>query len=165
MRSWWRHEQQSIRMPLATVSHHSFGKVDTAHDSPRSQKTVTRTEAAGTQYFSVDDEDLLAAGERPAAQEKVERHSANVMELLPLVGPVSLQGSALVDFFKRITVEPMVEQVTDVPKISYDLDGRRADGEANFSGRSRASCDCCKFTGAPSAALSSVAAASFARAR
>ena len=32
MRSWWRLQQPSIRMVLATVLHHSVGKVDTAHD-------------------------------------------------------------------------------------------------------------------------------------
>ena len=29
MRSWFRHEQQSIRMALATVLHHSYDRVDT----------------------------------------------------------------------------------------------------------------------------------------
>ena len=111
-----------------TMSHHSFVSVDTAHDAPRSQKTATRTEGAGAQYFSLDDEELLAAGRRPAAlawpqgQHKVERHIANVMEFLPsgpnLDGPVSVQGSELVDFFKGIIVESVIEQVIDIPKIS-----------------------------------------------
>ena len=37
MRSWWRHAQQSIRMAMATVVHHSFGPVHTksaAGDGP-----------------------------------------------------------------------------------------------------------------------------------
>ena len=42
LRSWWRHEQQSIAL-LATVSHHSHPKVDTANDGLRAQKTVTST--------------------------------------------------------------------------------------------------------------------------
>ena len=36
-----RHEQQSIRMALATVMHHSF-KVHTENGAPRSQTTATR---------------------------------------------------------------------------------------------------------------------------
>ena len=123
MRSWWRREQQSIRTVLATVSHHSFGRVDTAHGPLRSQKAATRTEAAGAQYFSLDDEELRVAGERPAALAQLrERHIAIVMEFFPFVpilgGPVSLQGNALVDFIKGIIVEPVIEQVIEVPKIS-----------------------------------------------
>ena len=43
LRSWWRHEQQSIAAVLATVSHHSYRKVDTAYDGQRSQKIGTST--------------------------------------------------------------------------------------------------------------------------
>ena len=44
LRSWWRHEQQSIAAALATVMHHSSGKVHTANRAPRSQKLATRAE-------------------------------------------------------------------------------------------------------------------------
>ena len=44
MRSWWRHELQSIRMDMVAVSHHSFVEVDTSHDAPV-------TEVAGAQFF------------------------------------------------------------------------------------------------------------------
>ena len=76
MRSWWRHNQQSICMVMSTVSHHSFGKVH------------TRTEAVGAQYFFLDDEVSPPPGRRkvalaePRGQEKVERDIANVMEML-----------------------------------------------------------------------------------
>ena len=43
LRSWWRHEQQSIAAVLATVSHHSYPQVDTAYDGLRAQRTVTST--------------------------------------------------------------------------------------------------------------------------
>ena len=43
LRSWLRHEQQSIAAVLATVTHHSFGKVGTASGVLRNQKTATRT--------------------------------------------------------------------------------------------------------------------------
>ena len=45
LRPWWRHEQQSIAAVLATVSHHSYPKVDTANDGLRAQKTVTSSGA------------------------------------------------------------------------------------------------------------------------
>ena len=43
LRSWLRHEQQTVAAVLATVSHHSYPKVDTAHDGLRAQRTVTST--------------------------------------------------------------------------------------------------------------------------
>ena len=45
MRSWFRHEQQSIRMALATVLHHSYGRVHTEYGALRSQNTATRVRA------------------------------------------------------------------------------------------------------------------------
>ena len=41
LRSWWRHEQQTVAEVLATVTHHSLSKVGTANDAPRGQRTVT----------------------------------------------------------------------------------------------------------------------------
>ena len=43
LRSFWRHEQMAVQMVLATVTHHSFGKVGTAHAALRGQKQGTRT--------------------------------------------------------------------------------------------------------------------------
>ena len=34
LRSWWRHEQQTVAAVLATVTHHSHSKVGTAYDAP-----------------------------------------------------------------------------------------------------------------------------------
>ena len=47
MRSWFRHEQQSIRMALATALHHSFDKVHAEHGAPRSQTIATRVGEEG----------------------------------------------------------------------------------------------------------------------
>ena len=44
LRSWLRHEQQSIAAVLASVTHHSFRKVGTASGVLRNQKTATRTD-------------------------------------------------------------------------------------------------------------------------
>ena len=64
LRSWWRHEQQSIAAVLATVTHHSFDKVGTANAALRGQKTGTSTRGpAAAEYFSLsDDEGVLAGG-------------------------------------------------------------------------------------------------------
>ena len=43
LRSFWRHEQMAVQMVLATVTHHSFGKVGTTHAALRGQKQGTRT--------------------------------------------------------------------------------------------------------------------------
>ena len=45
-----RHEQQSIRMALATVMHHSY-KVHTENGAPRGQTTATRTGEEGHEHF------------------------------------------------------------------------------------------------------------------
>ena len=96
--------------------------------------TVTRTEAAGTQCFSLDDEEPLAAGERPAAlaeprgHEKVMRHIANVMEYMPVVQILDVPVPQMVDSVPvtdRILQHNMdqiggyvVEQLVVVPKLS-----------------------------------------------
>ena len=49
LRSWLRHEQQSIAAVLATVTHHSFDKVGTAGGVLRNQKAATRT-GKGEEY-------------------------------------------------------------------------------------------------------------------
>ena len=59
VRSWWRHEQQSIREALATVSHHSFGQVHTARD--------VREDRHQGRGRSLEDEELPAARRLPAA--------------------------------------------------------------------------------------------------
>ena len=46
LRSWLRHEQQTVAAVLATVSRHSYSKVDTAHDGLRALRTVTSTRRA-----------------------------------------------------------------------------------------------------------------------
>ena len=43
LRSWWRHEQQSIAAVLAAVTHHSHSKVGTVNAALRGQKKVTST--------------------------------------------------------------------------------------------------------------------------
>ena len=74
LRSWWRQERMSIAAALAEALHHSSGtrpsKYDTRvvedsqHGAVRGQTTATRAVVPGTQYFTFDDEDVLAPQER-----------------------------------------------------------------------------------------------------
>ena len=114
LRSWWRHERMSITAVLATVSHHSYPKVDTKYDAPRGQKTVTTCRVL-----------RILLGERPAAllepwpQGMVQRHSGIGYELVQaLDAPVPQTVEQLPDvlqFFDTLTTDP--EQVIEVPKI------------------------------------------------
>ena len=62
LRSWWRHEQQSIAAVLATVSHHSFSKVDTANAALRGQKIGTSTEVGNAEFFELFSDDGRPTG-------------------------------------------------------------------------------------------------------
>ena len=145
MRSWWRHEQQSVAMALSAVAHHSFDKVavgekydglrahktdragEAAHRAPRRQRTRAAGEAM---FFELFDEDT--AGVRPEVlaeprpRERVQRHT---MERLvdfvccaPMVQILDAPMPQLVEqlpdvlrCFDRLTTVP--EQVIEVPKI------------------------------------------------
>ena len=56
LRSWWRHEQQTVAAVLATVNHRSHSKVGTANDAPRSQKKVTSTRVGPAEYYELSSE-------------------------------------------------------------------------------------------------------------
>ena len=130
LRSWWRHEQQTVAAVLATVTHHSHSKVGTAYDAPRGQKNVTSTRVRPAEYFELSSDDGRPTGrERPAAllepwpQEKTERHDGIAYELvLALDAPVLQTVEQLpnvVQFFA--TQLPVVaEPVIEVPKILPD---------------------------------------------
>ena len=74
LRSWWRHEQQSVRMALSAPIHHSFDKVaaDELNNGPRAQKTDR-------------------AGTRPGVLKDPEPHGAAVT-----VGPVAAEALLVV---------------------------------------------------------------------
>ena len=98
LRSWWRHERMSIAAVLATVSHHSYPKVDTKNDAPRGQKKVTSTRVGPAQYYELSSDDgRPTGGERPAAllepwpQGKTERHDGIAYELVQALDAPVLQ--------------------------------------------------------------------------
>ena len=118
LRSWLRHEQQSIAAVLATVTHHSFGKVGTVSGVLRNLRTATRTREGlnekiytatvqenppptvpGTQYFTMTPNDDLSVpehdGGRPAPrpQARDRRHTGVGFEIVlaPVLPPLGFQ--------------------------------------------------------------------------
>ena len=73
LRAAWRHEQQSIARALATFTHHSSRGQRTARAGEWGSElnytaTIRKTptpQAAGTQYFAMDVDEVLVAGSRP----------------------------------------------------------------------------------------------------
>ena len=107
MRSWFRHEQQSIRMVLVTASHHSFDRVHAEHAAPRSQRTGTRS-GEGEVFESREaprGQNTLHPWERPAPlfeewpQGPPEWHTGVGFELLldPVVQQMAEQLVEVVD--------------------------------------------------------------------
>ena len=135
LRSWWRHEQQTVAAVLATVTHHSHSKVGTAYDAPRGQKKVTSTRVGPAEYFELSSDDCRpTGGERPAAlsepwpQGKLLRHASVGYELVQRLDvPVPQMGDQLpniVQFFAAqlpVVAEPVIE----VPKIFLDKTPQR----------------------------------------
>ena len=126
LRAAWRHEQQSIAQALAVFSHHS---------APRRQETAragggARVEvhggvpgdappqAAGAQYFSMDDDVVAPAAVRPAPLDEVrpqmgyKRHCGSGFELV-LDVTVPQMGRELVEVPN--VVSPVVEQNVHIP--------------------------------------------------
>ena len=104
LRSWLRHEQQTVAAVLATVSHHSYPKVDTAHDGLRALRTVTSTRegvehekhvglrAQKPPLPGVRPGSLLDPG--PQRSDRTVRHSAGEV---PLLVVASLAGGDEID--------------------------------------------------------------------
>ena len=127
--------RSSIAAVLATVSHHSYSKVDTANAALRGQKIGTSTEVGPAEYYELSSDDgRPTGGERPAAllepwpQGEVQRHAGIGYELaqnldVPVLHMVE-QLPDVLQFFA--TCLPVVaEQVIDVPKISLDRTQQR----------------------------------------
>ena len=137
LRSWWRHEQQSIAAVLATVTHHSHSKVGTANAALRGQKTGTSTRVgpADAEYFELSSDDgRPTGGERPAAlsepwpQGKLLRHAGVGYELVHRLDvPVPQMGEQLPNIVQFFAVQlPVVaEPVIEVPKIFLDKTPQR----------------------------------------
>ena len=114
LRSWWRHEQQTVAAVLATVTHHSHSKVGTANDAPRGQETVTSTRV-GARPGSVTD---------PRPQVRVQRHTVDQMVDAPLPPTFDVPVPLMVEQLLLGVLSPLdfrvAEQVIEVPKILLD---------------------------------------------
>ena len=134
LRSWYRHEQQTVRMALASKTHHSALRRPTMARTggwERWERAVLHghvsehptPQAAGTEYFSLDVEDVPAAGSRPdrlsavsGPQERVLRRTVEqIVDCVPVVPLLH-------------TSEPqIVDSVVDVLKIlDHSLPGGKA---------------------------------------
>ena len=104
LRSWWRHEQQSVAMALSTAAHHTFDKVAAGekYDGLRAQKTDRAGEAANKApqrqrsnaagdavFFELFDTAGVRPGvlAEPRPQERVQRHVVEHITDLVRVAP------------------------------------------------------------------------------
>ena len=136
-RQFLRHERLTVAMLLAESQHHAAPRGQSRARSGGWERDVLHghvpehptTQVAGTQYFAMDVDEVLATGSRPdrlagvRPQERVQQHFVDqfvdTAPALPILDvPVPLMGEQLVDvlrFFEALI--PVAEQVIDVPKI------------------------------------------------
>ena len=131
LRSWYRHEQQTVRMALAAFSHHSALRRQPKegheeHDALRRQKPPPPQ----PELFSLEEE---PGGGRPAPlpevagwQERLEQHAVEDLgSICPYVQILDLPVLQLVeqpvevDSFFRNFVPAVAEQVIEVPKLAF----------------------------------------------
>ena len=127
LRSWWRHEQQTVAAVLASVAHHPHSKVGTANAAQRGQKIGTSTEVGPAEYFELSSHDGRPTGrERPAAlleplpQGKVKRHAGigyEIVQNLDVPVPQMVEQLPNIVQFFATHLHVVVEPVIEVPKI------------------------------------------------
>ena len=120
-----RHEQQSIRMALATVMHHSY-KVHTENGAPRGQTTGTRAGVRTEFHAMSEDSDVVGGGRPPSLvdvwpQERVQQRTVEqIVDPVPSVpllhDVVPRMVEQLVDILAPLDFR-VAEQVIDVSKI------------------------------------------------
>ena len=123
LRSWLRHEQQTVAAVLATVSHHSFQKVDTALDGLRALRTVTSTREGveHEKHVGLRAQKPPLPGERPGClvdpgpqrSDRTVRHSAGEA---PLLVVASLAGGDEVDATTVLFPPAREPEAADVPR-------------------------------------------------
>ena len=139
LRSWWRHEQQSVAMALSAVAHHSFDKVAAgdAHHGLRAQKTdragaaprrQTQRAAREPELFQLFEEE--PGGWRPGSvpdprpQERVQRHNVehltDLVRVAPMVqildAPVPQTVDNLMDAF-RVMDQRLPSRLSQCPRL------------------------------------------------
>ena len=142
LRSWLRHEQQTVAAVLATMSHHSFPKVDTAHDGLRALRTVTssREGVEHEKHVGLRAQKPPLPGVRPGSlldpgpqrSDRTVRHSAGEV---PLLVVASLAGGDKMD---ATTVAFLLrEQLELLKKEKEEKERRRKREEAQHEARMR----------------------------
>ena len=130
LRSWWRHEQQSIAMALAAAQHHSAPKSagPVSHNVPRNQNTAREE----TEFYAMSEDSDVVGGGRPPSlvevrpQERVQPHTmehivdfvscAPLVQTLDATVPQTVeQLQDVLQFFDRLSTVP--EPAIEVPKI------------------------------------------------
>ena len=133
LRSWFRHEQQTVAMLLATFQHHS---------APRGQKTERSGvwgHAAEVRKPPTPQPELFSPAEEPGGgrpvplsevagwQEKEERHFvehladfAPMVQILDALVPQMVDQDDVTDALRRMDLST-AEQVTEVPKFIIDV--------------------------------------------
>ena len=147
LRSWWQHERMSIAAVLATVSHHSYPKVDTKNDAPRGHKTVTSTRVGAAEYYELSSDDGRPTG--PSALLgpwlQLQRHAGIGYELVQALDASVLQLVEQlpdVHHFFTTCLPVVAEQVIDVPKIILEnIPSRRLCRDTQLAGTAGGSAD------------------------
>ena len=120
LRAHWRHEQLTLQMLLATYEHHAAPRGHSRVRSGGWERAVLHGQVpehptlqpAGTEYFSLDVEDVPAAGSRPdrlfavsGPQDRVQRGTVQqIVDIAPL---------PILDY----PAPQMVEQLVEVPTV------------------------------------------------
>ena len=127
LRSWWRHEQQTVAAVLATYQHHS---------APRGPRTARTGGGARDELHGYAPEDAPPRGSRPPClgeprgpHARVQRRTVQqVVDTVPLVPlldvPVPQVVDTVLEFFRALD-KPVDELVIAVPKISTDRVSQR----------------------------------------
>ena len=126
LRSWWRHEAQSVKAAVATVLHHSCDVGRESYNVPRHQKMATaREEVVSVPHVALRGLMTPPPGTRPAPLVEVQPQGAmvqhsDIFELVPALDVPVLQmveQPEEVDSFFRNFVPAVAEQVIEVPKL------------------------------------------------
>ena len=127
LRSWWRHEQQTVAAVLATYQHHS---------APRGPRSARTGGEARDELHGYAPEDASPQGSRPPCvgvprgplarvQRRTVQQIVDAVPLVPLLDdPVPQMEDTVLEFFRALDL-PVDEQVIAVPKISTDRVSQR----------------------------------------
>ena len=135
LRSWWRHEQQSIAAALATFPHHSALRRQKARAGEGDFELnftdeIRKTLPPQPELFSLYEEEPggprpPCLGEPPVPQARVQKHTMEQLaDDVPMVQildiPVPQMVEQVLEVFNLLDTQMLVQQVVAVPTISLD---------------------------------------------